>query len=202
MKKLLLVPALFLLSLFIFSKPVSAEDCKCQYNHGGNPTVIEDNCGTKTPVCSSGPKLGQVSCTCSASCTPRGQVPTPSKPCCDGNLPSVGGVCGPYSTSTPVPVGGLKINSAIGTIPFDSSTRFFSFILSWAIGIGGGIAFFLIIMASFMITTSAGNPERIKAGQELLTSAIAGLIMLVFSVFILRIIGVDILGLGSVGLIK
>ena len=69
------------------------------------------------------------------------------------------------------------------------------FILTWAIGIGGGIAFLLIIVAGFQIMTSTGNPERLKAGQELLTSAIAGLIMIIFSVFILRIIGVDILKL-------
>jgi hypothetical protein len=43
--------------------------------------------------------------------------------------------------------------------------------------------------------SSSGDPERLKGGQELLTSAIAGLIMLIFSVFILRVIGVDILKL-------
>ncbi|MEK7061621.1 MAG: hypothetical protein AAB954_03085, partial [Patescibacteria group bacterium] len=76
---------------------------------------------------------------------------------------------------------------------------FLSFVLKWAVGIGGGIAFLLIIYAGFMIMTSAGNPERLKAGQELLTSAISGLILLIFSVVILKIIGVDILGLNSFG---
>jgi len=70
---------------------------------------------------------------------------------------------------------------------------FIGFILRWAIGIGGGIAFLLIVYSAFMIMTSQGNPERLKAGQELLTSAIAGLIMLIFSVFILELIGVKIL---------
>ena len=51
----------------------------------------------------------------------------------------------------------------------------------------------MIISASFMIITSSGNPDRLKAGQELLTSAIMGLIMIIFSVFVLRVIGVDIL---------
>lgn len=86
-----------------------------------------------------------------------------------------------------------EINTAIGCIPFGSTNDFIAYILRWAIGIGGGIAFLLIIYAGFMIMTSSGNPERLKAGQELLTSAIMGLILLIFSVFILRIIGVEIL---------
>jgi len=47
--------------------------------------------------------------------------------------------------------------------------------------------------------SSSGNPDRLKAGQELMTSAIAGIIMLIFSVFILRVIGVDILKLPGLG---
>jgi hypothetical protein len=88
-----------------------------------------------------------------------------------------------------------EINTAIGCIPFGDTNAFVGFILRWAIGVGGGIAFLLIIMATFQIMSSSGDPERLKGGQELLTSAIAGLIMLIFSVFILRVIGVDILKL-------
>lgn len=87
------------------------------------------------------------------------------------------------------------INTAIGCIPISEPKEFIAWILRWAMGIGGGISFLLIIVASFQIITSSGNPERIQAGKELLTSAIAGLIMLVFSVFILKVIGVDILKL-------
>ena len=100
------------------------------------------------------------------------------------------------------PLGGCEgeaINTAIGCIPIGDTNEFLGFILRWAIGIGGGIAFLLIVFAGFQIMTSAGNPERLQAGRELLTSAIAGLILLVFSVFILRIIGVDILKLPGFG---
>lgn len=88
-----------------------------------------------------------------------------------------------------------EVNTAIGCIPINDQSAFINFILKWAIGVGGGIAFLLILVASFQIMTSSGNPDRLKAGQELLTSAIAGLIMLVFSIFILRVIGVDILNI-------
>lgn len=102
-------------------------------------------------------------------------------------------------TGSPLCNGGKGINTAIGCIPIQDTNSFLGFILKWAIGIGGGIAFLLIVYAGFMIMTSSGNPERIKAGQELLTSAIAGLILLIFSIFILKIIGVDILGIPGFG---
>lgn len=118
----------------------------------------------------------------------------------------------PTSTPTPVPAststpgsanilcnGDNGINTAIGCIPINNTNDLIGFILKWAIGIGGGIAFLLTIYAGFMIMTSSGNPERLKAGQELLTSAIAGLIMLIFSVFILEIIGVKILQIPGFG---
>ena len=92
------------------------------------------------------------------------------------------------------------INTAIGCIHvLGTPEAFLADILKWAVGIGGGIAFLLVLYASFMIMTSTGNPDRLKAGQELLTSAISGLILLIFSIFILRFIGVDILGLCKFG---
>ena len=91
------------------------------------------------------------------------------------------------------------IDTAIGCIPVSDTNAFMGWILGWAVGVGGGIAFLLIVYASFMIMTSQGDPTRLKAGQELLTSAISGLIMLIFSVFILKFIGIDILGLDQWG---
>ncbi len=96
----------------------------------------------------------------------------------------LGGACGQY-----------ELDTAIGCIPIQDTKAFTSFFLRWAIGIGGGIAFLLIVYAAFLIMTSQGNPERLRAGQELLISAITGLILLIFSVFILRVIGIDILKL-------
>ena len=110
--------------------------------------------------------------------------------------------CTSFGSSTDISKcdnGKAGIQTAIGCIPVFDQTSFLSAVLTWAVGIGGGIAFLLIIYAGFMIMTSSGNPERLKAGQELLTSAISGLILLVFSVFVLKFIGIDILGLGAFG---
>lgn len=67
------------------------------------------------------------------------------------------------------------------------------------LGIAGMISLACIIYAAFLIQTSQGNPEQITKAQELLTSCIMGLIMIIFSIFILRLIGVDILRLPSFG---
>ncbi len=90
------------------------------------------------------------------------------------------------------PLKGNCIDTAIGCIPVDQQD-FITFILKWSIGIAGGIAFILIVLASFQIMTSQGDPKKLQAGKELLSSAIMGLMLLIFSVFILRIIGVNIL---------
>jgi len=104
------------------------------------------------------------------------------------------------ATGSELCAGGKGIETAIGCINvLTDQNVFLGQILQWAVGIGGGIAFLLIVYAGFMVMTAAGDPERLKAGQELLTSAISGLILLVFSIFILRFIGIDILKLGQFG---
>ena len=72
-------------------------------------------------------------------------------------------------------------------------------ILKYAMGIGGLIAFILIVIGGFQIILSAGNPDRVKAGKEMITSAIAGLLLIIFAVFILRLIGYDILKIPGFG---
>lgn len=111
---------------------------------------------------------------------------------------------GPGSAAGADPTDGCTngINTAIGCIPVlnnDNGTEFAGFVLRWAIGVGSGIAFLLIVYASFMTMTSQGDPNRLKAGSELMTSAISGLLLLIFSIFVLKFIGIDILGLGAWG---
>jgi hypothetical protein len=106
------------------------------------------------------------------------------------------------ASTSPLGCGGNddSLDTAIGCIRvLESPETFLGDILRWAVGVGGGIAFLLIVYASFMIMTSSGNPERLKAGQELLTSAISGLVLLIFSIFILKFIGIDILKLCKFG---
>lgn len=88
--------------------------------------------------------------------------------------------------------------TALGCVKTDPQ-QFISEILRIAIGIGGGIAFLLILFGGFQVLTSAGNPEHLNAGKELVTSAIIGLLLIIFSLFLLRLIGYNIFGLPGFG---
>ncbi len=87
------------------------------------------------------------------------------------------------------------IPTAIGCVPITSITKLAGFFLNWGLGIAGGVAFLMILFSGFLIMTSAGDPKRLQTGQELMTSAVSGVILLIFSIFVLRLIGVNILGL-------
>jgi hypothetical protein len=170
MKKLVLLSLLF--SFFIFPGKTLAN---CVPADPGGVCLKLNN----TVRCAVGNKIS--CCTTQPECTDLQNTTTDSDLWCPGFT-------------------NQKLNTAIGCIPIlTTKEEFLGFVLKWAVGIGGGIAFLLIIYAGFMIMTSAGNPERLKAGQELLTSAISGIILLIFSIIILKIIGVDILGLGQFG---
>lgn len=82
--------------------------------------------------------------------------------------------------------------TGVGCVPLQVNS-FIGYLLRLGIGLGGFIGLLCIIYASFILQTSQGNPEKIKKGQELLTSCIMGMLLIIFSVFILRLIGVDIL---------
>jgi hypothetical protein len=91
------------------------------------------------------------------------------------------------------PSGGCaRVDTAIGTIattPEAFIERVFGIVLSLA----GGIALLLIIYSGYELITSQGNQEKVQAARERLTAAIVGLLFIIFSLFILSVIGVDIL---------
>ena len=68
-------------------------------------------------------------------------------------------------------------------------------IMKTGIGIAGGISLLCIMFAAFQMQTSSGNAEKVKKAQEMMTNCITGLMVIIFSILILKIIGVDILKL-------
>lgn len=89
------------------------------------------------------------------------------------------------------------VDTAIGCIPFDAVQETAKFFLQWGLSIGGGIALALIAISGFMFATSSGDPKKLENSKSMLFSAIGGLLMIVLSVFLLRFIGVNVLGLFS-----
>lgn len=65
-------------------------------------------------------------------------------------------------------------------------------LVQFAIGIAGGVALMLMLIGAFRLSVSAGNPDNVQAGKDMFTSAVAGLLLIIFSALILRIVGVDI----------
>lgn len=117
-------------------------------------------------------------------------------------------LCANVVPDTPAPAGSTStgwlqycdsgqtlLQTAVGCVPVRNFSQLAVWLGAWVVGIGGGIAFILILVGAFQIITSGGNPDQLKAGQQLLTAAISGLVFIIFSVFIFRLIGVDILRL-------
>ncbi len=89
-----------------------------------------------------------------------------------------------------------SIHTAIGCISTDiNSGGFLRTILLTSVGIGGGLALILMIYGIFIITTSSGIPDKLKQGQEIISSAIIGLIFIILSIVMMNLIGVQLLGL-------
>lgn len=91
------------------------------------------------------------------------------------------------------------VSTAFGCLMAGDPPKMISQLLGWGAIVGAGIAFLMIIGAGIQIVLAGGDPKKIQAARELITSAIAGLLLIVFSVLLLNFIGVKILGLNNFG---
>lgn len=125
-------------------------------------------------------------CVCTLPPTPRpSRPPTGPSP-----NPTINPTCGGNNSA---------VDTALGCIQIDSMDNFLKNILGKVIFVASGIAFLLMAFGAFQVLTSAGSPEKVKAGSELITSALSGLLFIIFSVFLLKLIGVDILQIPGFG---
>jgi len=85
--------------------------------------------------------------------------------------------------------------TGLGCVKANVQSFISDFVLRIGVGIAGISAFLCIIYGAFMYQTSQGKPETLKKAQELLTSCVMGLLLIIFSIFILRLIGVNILNI-------
>lgn len=132
------------------------------------PTVIP---ATPTPTPAIIP-----SSTTAPSVTPTGNLPPCKKDARDPN-----GKCN-------------IVESAIGDIPTDPAA-FVKTIFTVLLSMAGGWATYLIIVAGYGLMFSHGEAEKVKEAREEITSAIVGIVFMLLSLVILRVIGVDIFAL-------
>lgn len=80
------------------------------------------------------------------------------------------------------------VSSAIGCIPYLNPSMTTQFFLRWSLGVGGGVALFLIAVSAVKIMTVKGDVRRLQDAKDTLSSATAGLVLILLSVFLLRFI--------------
>lgn len=182
-------------------------DCKVSNSRPCRCEPADDvNCGEENELCCPGDTcFDPLVCTTIGPGATRCLRPCDSPSDCNSDEVCLNGGC-VHNIAIPPPApgeelctDGTSINSAIGCIPVESSQEFLEFLLSWAMGIAGGIALILIVYAGFLIITSAGDPKKLQAGKELLTAAVMGLALIIFAAFVLQFIGVEILNIPGFG---
>lgn len=107
----------------------------------------------------------------------------------------------PFNPTKCTPPGGAAdsgIDTAVGCIPTNLA-GFVGKIFGIILGLAGGIALLLIIYSGYRMATEGSNPESLQGARETLTSAIVGLLFIIFSFVILEVIGVDILRIPGFG---
>lgn len=178
-------------------------------NSGDNCTFSLQNSDIQTAISSTTP-LPAPPGSCPYSCRPQICCTIPGTPptyeCryptdCTGSPPAPPGggtVTLPCQTEFD-PVGtNTGVETGLGCIPTQPQ-ELVKWILKYAILMGGGIAFLLSLFGGVSIILAGGNPEKINAGKEIIGSALTGLLFIIFSVFLLRFIGFDILQLPGFG---
>ena len=85
-----------------------------------------------------------------------------------------------------------EITTAIGCIPI-TVNGLVQKLLPNIFGIAGGIAFFMMVYGFIMVSTSSGDEKKAQEAQKIITSAITGLLVAIFALFLYKLIAVDIL---------
>lgn len=102
-----------------------------------------------------------------------------------------------------IPVINPEIETALGGRA--SPTDFGGFIIrlyQFAVGAAGILALGMIVIGAIFRATSAGKPDRIQEGNNMISSALWGLVLLLGSYLILKTINPNLVFIGEPGLVK
>lgn len=95
-------------------------------------------------------------------------------------------------------LGSDSIWTSLGCFP-KGRTPLITTLVRVGLSLAGGIALLSILTAAFMFSTSSGNQQKVSDARDLMTSAIIGLLFIIFSVTILQFIGGTVLRIPGFG---
>lgn len=87
----------------------------------------------------------------------------------------------------PKSCGAGTLSTGLGCIPYTYETLVPA-LFRFLVGLSGGVAVVVMLFGVFQIMTAGDDPKKLQKGKELFTSAVVGLLFLIFSVSLLRII--------------
>ena len=90
--------------------------------------------------------------------------------------------------------------SALGCMPMDKVERFLAEgVLGVGITFAGAFAVLCIIYGAIQFQLSGGESAKVQKAQKLITQCVVGLLIIIFSVFLLRFVGVNLLQIYGLG---
>ncbi len=90
--------------------------------------------------------------------------------------------------------------SALGCMPMDKVERFLAEgVLGWGITFAGAFSILCIIYGAIQFQLSAGESAKVQKAQKLITQCVVGLLIILFSIFLLRFVGVNLLRIYGLG---
>ena len=92
-----------------------------------------------------------------------------------------------------------KIWTGLGCIPFGETVQTVRALMTIGLGISGTVVILTILYGSFMLSISGGDLKRVQEARDAITSAVMGLMFVIFSVTLLRFLGVNLLQLPAFG---
>lgn len=104
-----------------------------------------------------------------------------------------------YAQITPSPaIDPGCIPTDLGCVPSDVPS-FVAKYYQYGLGIIGGVTVLFIILGSYIILTSRGNPQQLNNGKAYIAYALTGLILAIFGYLFVEVIARDLLRIPGFG---
>lgn len=159
--------------------------CTCD----GTGKITNSSCQGDTPRENCVTRASPVYCYCSpetSNSTDDYIAPRPGTPEAEGLTSFVN----LYNPSAGCGTGYIAVAS--WCFPYDTN-GIASKLIQIIFGIAGGIAFLLMVYGFIMVATASGDEKKLQAAKETITSAVTGLLISLFALFLFRLIAINIL---------